>query len=64
MDLPIFLILVMLLVGAVCAYPSWPYATGQGYYPSGIIAALLIVILVLMLLFGAFAWPWAPVTPI
>jgi len=63
MDLLIFLILIVLLVGAVGAYPSWPYATGWGYYPSGI-AALLVVILVLMFLFGAFAWPWAPVTPV
>ncbi len=43
----VFLILlVILLIGAL---PSWPYSTGWGYYPSGGLGLLLIVMLVILL---------------
>jgi len=38
--------LILLLVGAV---PAWPYSTGWGYYPSGFLGLLFIVVLVLVL---------------
>jgi hypothetical protein len=38
--------LVLLLVGAV---PAWPYSSGWGYYPSGLLGLLFIVVLVLVL---------------
>jgi hypothetical protein len=38
-------ILVLLLVGAL---PAWPYSTGWGYYPSGFLGVLLLVLLVLV----------------
>jgi hypothetical protein len=37
--------LVLLLVGAA---PMWPYSSGWGYYPSGGVGALLIILLILM----------------
>ena len=37
--------LVLLLIGAL---PSWPYSTGWGYYPSGGLGLVLIVLLVLV----------------
>ena len=40
-------ILILLLLGAV---PAWPHSRGWGYGPSGIIGVLLIVLLVLALL--------------
>lgn len=43
----LLIVLVVLLVGAL---PSWPYSTGWGYGPSGILGVLLIVVLVLALL--------------
>ena len=43
----LIVILILLLIGAM---PSWPYSTGWGYGPSGIIGTILIIILILMLL--------------
>lgn len=41
----LLIILILLLIGAL---PSWPYSTGWGYYPSGGLGLLLIVLLVLV----------------
>lgn len=46
----LLVLLILLLVGAL---PAWPYSTGWGYGPSGILGVLLVVILLLML-FGRF----------
>ena len=48
MRLLILILLILLLVGAL---PTWPYSAGWGYYPSGGIG-LLGVILVIALLVG------------
>ena len=45
----LLIVLILLLIGAV---PAWPYSRNWGYYPSGGIG-LLLVILLLLLLFGA-----------
>jgi hypothetical protein len=37
---------VILLLGAL---PAWPYSRGWGYYPSGMVGLLPIVIVVLAL---------------
>jgi hypothetical protein len=42
----LLVILVLLLVGAV---PSWPYSRDWGYYPSGGVALLLLIVLFLLL---------------
>ncbi|HEV8691449.1 MAG TPA: DUF3309 family protein [Ideonella sp.] len=39
--------LILLLVGAL---PTWPYSGSWGYYPSGVVGLLLIVLLVMMLM--------------
>ena len=44
----LLVILILLLIGAL---PAWPYSRGWGYYPSGGVGLILIIILVL-LLFG------------
>ena len=44
----LLLVLVVLLVGA---WPTWPYATRWGYYPSGGVA-LIVLILIILLLVG------------
>jgi hypothetical protein len=41
------IILILLLIGAL---PTWPYSSGWGYYPSGGLGLLLIVIIVLLVL--------------
>lgn len=47
MNLILLIILIILLVGAL---PAWPYSAGWGYYPSGALGTVLIVILILALL--------------
>nr|WP_188612815.1 DUF3309 family protein [Chelatococcus reniformis] len=46
MTILLLLILIVLLIGGL---PSWPYSAGWGYYPSGIIGVLIVVVLVLLL---------------
>ena len=41
----LLIVLVLLLLGAL---PAWPYSTGWGYYPSGGLGLLLIVLLLLV----------------
>lgn len=43
----LLIILILLLLGAV---PAWPYSRSWGYYPSGGIGLLLVILIVLMLL--------------
>ncbi len=45
------ILLVVLLVLLIAAIPSWPYSQGWGYGPSGGLAALLLIVLV-VLFFG------------
>lgn len=47
MRLLIVILLVLLMVGA---FPTWPHSHEWGYYPSGGFGTILIVIVVLMLL--------------
>jgi hypothetical protein len=43
----LLIILILLLIGAL---PTWPYSTGWGYYPSGGLGLVLIIMLVLVLM--------------
>lgn len=43
----LLIILILLLLGAV---PAWPYSRNWGYYPSGGVGLLLTVLLILMLI--------------
>jgi Protein of unknown function (DUF3309) len=43
----LLVILVLLLVGAL---PTWPYSNGWGYYPSGGLGLVVVILLVLVLL--------------
>jgi hypothetical protein len=42
----LLIVLILLLIGA---FPSWPYSTGWGYYPSGGIGLVLLIVLILAL---------------
>lgn len=42
----LLVILVLLLVGAL---PTWPYSRGWGYYPSGGLGLIVLILLVLAL---------------
>jgi hypothetical protein len=42
-------LLVILILFLIGAFPAWPYSSGWGYYPSGVSGVLLIVVIVLLL---------------
>jgi len=42
----LLIVLVLLLVGVL---PSWPYSRSWGYYPSGGLGLVVVVLLVLLL---------------
>src|SRR5580700_9114897 len=42
----LLIVLVLLLLGAL---PTWPYSTGWGYYPSGGLGLVLLIVLVLVI---------------
>ncbi|MGH8654851.1 MAG: DUF3309 family protein [Gammaproteobacteria bacterium] len=44
------LLFIILLVLLVAGLPTWPYSGGWGYYPSGILGTVLLIVLILMLL--------------
>ena len=44
----LLLILILLLLGAL---PTWPYSREWGYYPSGGIGTVLVIV-ILLLIFG------------
>ena len=46
MSTVILLILVLLLLGAL---PTWPYSSGWGYYPSGGLGLILLIVVILAL---------------
>ena len=41
----LIILLLLLLIGS---FPMWPYSTAWGYYPTGGIGVLLIILLVLI----------------
>jgi hypothetical protein len=41
----LIIILIILLIGA---FPSWPYSAGWGYYPSGGLGIILIIVIILL----------------
>jgi hypothetical protein len=42
----LILILIILLIGAL---PTWPYSSGWGYYPTGGLGLILLIVLILWL---------------
>jgi hypothetical protein len=43
----LLIVLVLLVLGAL---PTWPYSAGWGYYPSGGLGLLLVILLILAVL--------------
>jgi hypothetical protein len=43
----LLIVLILLLIGAI---PTWPYSSGWGYGPSGILGVLLLVLIILLLM--------------
>ena len=47
MGLILLILLIILLLGAV---PAWPYSRNWGYRPSGGVGLLLLIVIILLLL--------------
>jgi len=47
MRLVLLIIVIVLLLGAL---PTWPYSAGWGYYPSGGLGLVLIILIILALM--------------
>jgi Protein of unknown function (DUF3309) len=47
MLLILFVILLLALIGSV---PAWPYSRGWGYYPSGGVGLVVVILLILLLM--------------
>ena len=43
----LLIVVILLLIGSL---PSWPYSSGWGYYPSGGLGLVVIILLILVLL--------------
>lgn len=43
----LLIVLVLILIGA---FPTWPHSANWGYYPSGGLGVILIVVVVLLLM--------------
>ena len=44
----ITLLFILLLIAALFSVPAWPYSRGWGYYPSGGLGLIAVVLLVLL----------------
>jgi hypothetical protein len=44
------ILLVILVLALIGALPTWPYSSGWGYYPSGGLGTILVVLLILLVL--------------
>ena len=42
----LLIVLILLLVGSL---PTWPYSAGWGYYPSGGLGVIVVILLILAL---------------
>ena len=43
----LLIVIILLLIGAL---PTWPYSSGWGYYPSGGLGLVLLIVLILVLM--------------
>jgi len=45
-SLILIIVLILILVGSL---PTWPYSSGWGPYPSGVVGIVLLVLIILAL---------------
>jgi hypothetical protein len=46
----ITILVIILLLMLIGAFPAWPYSRGWGYYPSGGVGLILAIVVILLLL--------------
>lgn len=42
-------LLIILILLAIGAFPAWPHSNGWGYGPAGLLGVLLVIVLILVL---------------
>ena len=47
---PGILVTIILVILVIAALPAWPYSAGWGYYPTGGLGLVLLIVLILALL--------------
>jgi uncharacterized protein DUF3309 len=45
-----FILLLVLILLLIAALPTWPYSAGWGYYPSGGVGLIVLIVLLIVLL--------------
>ncbi len=43
------ILLIVLIVLLISSLPTWPYSGGWGYYPSGGLGLVIIILIILLL---------------
>ena len=43
------ILIIILIIFLLSALPMWPYSSGWGYYPSGGLGLVLLIVLILWL---------------
>jgi hypothetical protein len=44
----LMLFFILLLIAALLSVPAWPYSRGWGYYPSGGLGVIAVVLLIIL----------------
>jgi hypothetical protein len=44
------ILLIILVLALIGAFPSWGYSSGWGYYPSGGVGLILLIVIILLVL--------------
>jgi hypothetical protein len=44
------ILLILLILLLIAAFPTWPHSRSWGYYPSGGLGLVLIIVLILVLM--------------
>jgi len=44
------ILLIILFILLLAVLPTWPYSRGWGYYPTGGLGTILLIVLILVLL--------------
>jgi Protein of unknown function (DUF3309) len=47
---PGILVTIILVILLIAALPAWPYSAGWGYYPTGGLGLILLIVIILALL--------------
>ena len=44
------ILLIVVIILLIAAVPRWPYSRGWGYYPSGALGLIVLILLILLLM--------------